>query len=296
MRPGLLGIAALLWGSVAHAGSEADALFQEGRDALAKGDLGAACAKFERSAELEPRVGTLLNLAQCEESRGRLLVARERWRAALELAVRTADPREPVARERLAALDKRIPSLSIVLEDAPADARVTCDGRPVAPGEAVLLDPGPHTVVVTVGGRAPSVTTVTLKEAEQRKLSVLVVPHAAPAASSSAPAAPGQGRTLLAASLGGASLVGLGLGAWYGLSAIRNKDDSAPYCDASNACQPTGLGLREDAARDARISTVAFAVGSVALAGAIVVWVTRPTRPVVGVGLGPAGVSLGGAF
>ncbi len=53
--------------------TEADRLFQEGRDLLAAGKPDEACAKFELSIKKDPRaVGTLLNLALCNERLGKL--------------------------------------------------------------------------------------------------------------------------------------------------------------------------------------------------------------------------------
>ena len=56
--------------------TEADHLFDEGRALLAKGNADAACTKFEQSIAKDPRaVGTLLNLALCNERRGKVATA-----------------------------------------------------------------------------------------------------------------------------------------------------------------------------------------------------------------------------
>src|SRR5687768_8531645 len=47
-----------------------EALFIEGRRLMKVGDRPAACAKFAESQRLDPAVGTLANLADCEEQRG----------------------------------------------------------------------------------------------------------------------------------------------------------------------------------------------------------------------------------
>ena len=49
----------------------AEALFVEGRQLFAQGDFAKACPKFEESNRLDPAVGTLLNLAACEEKAGK---------------------------------------------------------------------------------------------------------------------------------------------------------------------------------------------------------------------------------
>jgi hypothetical protein len=48
----------------------AQALFDEGKKLMAQGVVPAACAKFEESLRLDRAMGTLLNLAACEELAG----------------------------------------------------------------------------------------------------------------------------------------------------------------------------------------------------------------------------------
>ena len=62
----------------------AEVLFQEGRDAVQRGNWPLACSKFRESERLDPGVGTLMNLADCEEKIGRLASAWERWREDVE--------------------------------------------------------------------------------------------------------------------------------------------------------------------------------------------------------------------
>jgi hypothetical protein len=49
----------------------AEALFQQGKAALDRGDLDVACGKLRESHRLDPAVGTLFNVADCEERRGK---------------------------------------------------------------------------------------------------------------------------------------------------------------------------------------------------------------------------------
>src|ERR1041384_7022387 len=54
----------------------AETLFREGREAVKRADYAVACPKFQESQRLDPAIGTLLNLALCEESWGGLADAR----------------------------------------------------------------------------------------------------------------------------------------------------------------------------------------------------------------------------
>src|SRR5687767_13153220 len=52
--------------------SQAEPLFNEGRELLEKGRFAEACPKLARSQALAPAVGTLLNLGYCWEQLGKL--------------------------------------------------------------------------------------------------------------------------------------------------------------------------------------------------------------------------------
>jgi hypothetical protein len=61
----------------------------------------------------------------------------------------------------------------------------------------------------------------------------------------------------------GVGAVGLGVGAYFGISAMSKKSDSDDNC--TPGCNQTGVDLSEDARTAARISTVGFGVGLVGI-------------------------------
>src|SRR5262245_30450330 len=102
----------------------AESLFREGRKALDAGDFVTARSRFAESRRLDPKPGTLLNLARCDEQLGELASAWQLYRQGLDQLAADDDRREFV-QERLADLEKRLPKLTIRLaRGARADARV----------------------------------------------------------------------------------------------------------------------------------------------------------------------------
>jgi len=116
----LIGIAAVSATRVAQAKpfdveqSMAQVLFDEGRALLEKGEVAAACSRFDRSQQLDPAGGTLLNLALCHEREGRLATAWIELHDALGIAMRDARAdRATLAREHIDALGSRLPHVVI---------------------------------------------------------------------------------------------------------------------------------------------------------------------------------------
>jgi hypothetical protein len=137
----------------------AEALFQQGKRLLEKGDVAAACPKLAESQRLDEATGTLLALAMCHESEGRLASA---WAEYAEVVARAQTEgrtdRERAARQSVRALEPRLSTLTIVVPDAAAidGLEVARDGVPLnAAGwsTAVPVDPGPHVVTARAPGR-----------------------------------------------------------------------------------------------------------------------------------------------
>ena len=150
-------------------------LFRQGREAMTRGDFEAARLKLGESLRLDEKVGTLLNVAECEDKVGRIASARQHVQRAVDLARAQGDDRLHLAEERFAKLDGRVPRLTVTLaERAPAGASVQRDGVVLGAaslGAALPVEPGKHVVSVDAAGRAPRVFEVTLAEGERRAIS-----------------------------------------------------------------------------------------------------------------------------
>ncbi|WP_434041903.1 tetratricopeptide repeat protein [Sorangium cellulosum] len=268
----------------------AEALFDAGRTALQAKDYDAACPKFRESYELDPAPGALLNLADCEEKRGRVASA---WSIFRQLArdLPPTDDRRPIAQARATALEGRVPRLTIRLAPgAPADTAVQRGGIPVGAGSLgapLPVDPGEVHVTASAPGRTQKTFTVQLAEGAQTEL--LVAPEAPAAGGGAGPALPPKESPQGASSStwktagwisAGVGVVGIGVGAVFGLRAIGKMDDADPYCNEKNVCAAEGIRLQKQGATAGTISTVAFLVGAAALgAGAVLVFTAPSSGP-----------------
>src|SRR5258707_10266347 len=94
----------------------AQALFDQAKQLAVAGKYAEACPKFEESERLDPGIGTQFQLANCYEHAGRIASA---WTLFLEVASVSRGAKQPerekVARERAAALETKIPKLTITV-------------------------------------------------------------------------------------------------------------------------------------------------------------------------------------
>lgn len=292
-----------------------EALFQEGRRLMKAGDFASACAKLDESLRLDPALGTLVNLAACEEQLGRTATAWEHWRAAAD-QLASSDRRRATAVSRAAALEKTLARLTVSLaSDTAADVEVRRDGvrlRAASLGLPLPVDPGRHVVVVSAAGHEPREYELTVRPRENRSLAVDVGPTLpAPATSQTAPPtrtppppsdtpaerrvgivapagpAPARStapsRTIAWGMLGGAA-VAAGVAVYGGVQALGARSDARSSCrdgDAGRLCWSSAAGALD---RDHRWSLVADvgagAAAALAGAGLYLLYRERPSREV----------------
>jgi hypothetical protein len=241
-------------------------LFREGRRLADSGNFALACEKFEASHKVQPAPGTLLNLADCEESRGQLTRA---WHDFLSLAdaLPETDERKAVALERARTLERSMPRLRVRLARASFDARVFRDGVELGEmtlGVALPVDPGHHFVVVKEPGFHERAYTVVVKRGEERDLQV---EHGV--ASRVADPKRVVGWTL--AGVGVASLVA---GAITGVFALTNLAASNAQCPNGTCTDPRALAQHQQARDFAIASDILLGAGAVLAVTSIIVLVT----------------------
>jgi serine/threonine-protein kinase len=102
----------------------------------------------------------------------------------------------------------------------------------------------------------------------------------------------GAGRTVGFA-LGGLGVVGLGVGAYFGVRTLSLVSDSDPYCrHPGGACEDAGIRLRERASDAQTAAIIAASVGSAALAaGAILIFTEKSDQHAVALRVAPSGMT-----
>jgi hypothetical protein len=257
----------------------AETLFQQGRDEMAKGNYESACAKLRQSDELDPALGTKLNLADCESKRGNLATAWELFKAAEE-KLDASDARYAIAKQKRQALEPQLPKLVIVLaQGAPSDTTVREGNANLgssAFGIELPLDPGKHELLVSAPGRGGMVYTVVLEAGKTVKLEV------APGAASSAAQAPttqttvgspgaapvppqppvsGGGKTA-GYVFGGIGVAGLLVGGVAGILTLGAKNTNDAHCNVTTrTCDSQGHDAASSGRLYGAVTTAGLAVG-----------------------------------
>ena len=137
----------------------ADALFRQGRELLEQEKYAEACIKLAESQRLDPKLGTLLNLAHCHEKEGRIATARAEYVTAAALArQKNQHERESFALERIGELEKKLAVVIFRMEQTPAGLALLLDDKPIdaaALNTPMPIDPGKHGITAKAPGKQP---------------------------------------------------------------------------------------------------------------------------------------------
>jgi hypothetical protein len=249
-----------------RAAVDAEMLFREGRHAADMGNFALACEKFEASHKAQPAPGTLLNLADCEETRGLLTRA---WHDFLALAdaLPETDERKAVALERARSLERSMPRLRVRLARASFDARVFRDGVELGEmtlGVALPVDPGQHFVTVREPGFNERSYTIVVKRGEERDLQVEhgVLSHGP------------DPKRVIGWTLAGFGVASVAAGAIMGVFALTSLSASNAQCPGGTCTDPKGVAQHDQARSFAIASDVLLGVGAALVVTSIVVLVT----------------------
>ncbi len=285
--------AILLFSTPASAAGDtaaAQALFEEARALMAKGDYTNACKKLEGSQALDPGPGTQFNLALCYEKSGRTASA---WAAYLEAAAayRATDKDwEAKANARAAQLAPTLAKVTITAAKPPPDLKVTRDGKAINASEigaAIPLDPGHHVIEATAAHRSKFSSSFDLAAGASRTVDIVLTDEAAVTEPPPLAKSDGSFQTTAAYVASGVGIAGLVLGSVAGLVAKGKNDDSKDACPNDGVCTNDAALRSNNQAHDwATVSTIGFISGAVLVAAGVVLWVTAPKSKTVGIANG----------
>jgi hypothetical protein len=163
--------------------TQAQSLFDQGRDLAKAGNFPEACAAFESSQQLDPAVTTLLNLADCRAKNEQLASAwgdfveanRMARAAGNDKLARVAAKHAEKLRPRLSQLtvavatNRKLPGLQLLRGTEPLN--------PVTWNHALPIDAGTYTFTAKAPGRKSWTKTVTVKaEADVQTVEIPLLP------------------------------------------------------------------------------------------------------------------------
>jgi hypothetical protein len=159
-----------------------------------KGKLAEACKHLEEVERLDPKLPTLMELAECSERLGDLVAAQAQWSVARDRAKHDEKPQSRARAEaRLASIEKRVARLTLQLASAPAGAQVLRDDVPLEPASlagALPMNPGDHVIVVRLAGHDDAKYAVKLAPGDNQTLAIAPGPATTAQSASSPPPSP----------------------------------------------------------------------------------------------------------
>lgn len=242
----------------------------EGRKLDASGRTDEACAAFARSQAFDPRGPTLLLLALCHEKQGKLATAwSELGEAASLLSHEKNAEREAFARAHARELEPKLSTLALEGVDGTTVETLTVDGQDLpkpAWSRPIPLDAGEHALVFRKVGAEAASAKVRIPGSAAKI--TYRIPTLASAKVASLPGAADP--PYLGYGLAGAGVVGLGLGAVFGVSALSASSDVKAACDAQRQCSAEGLKRLDDGRSAGTVSTIGFIAGAVLVTAGVV--------------------------
>ena len=262
----------------------AEMLFFTARGLMEAGRYPEACSKLAESYRLDPAAGTLLNLAVCHESEGRVASAWGEFRQALSDA-RKANrlDREELAKEHIAKLEPELPFLTIVVPDhvKVKDLEILRNGVVLGSGgwgTELPIDPGKIEITARAPGYLPKTKTVTIQKKQHLSTTVDKLEPAPIVETVAVGGEPGwSAKRKTGAAIFIAGLAGLGAGTYFGLSAISNRDKSEENCpmlDGEYRCNPQGADYSDKAMLAAWGSNIGLGLGAIGVLAGSYLFIT----------------------
>ena len=291
----------MTWGAPAAA-DDGQEFFEKGVADLEAGRYDAACPVLLRAYRLDKRPIALFKLAECQEKAGRIATAALHYDEYLDLFERLSPPerrdegeREREAFKRREQMEKDIPRVTFKLpETSPVGTKVTRvtkaggDPIPVALGIPLPIDPGEHYVMTEPPGGTRWEKRFFIQKGDRQTIELRVASPDDDAKSVrySKPLEPvpallpplergTSGQRIAAYIAGGIGGVGLVTGIVTGAIAWSQKGVVNSNC-RGGLCNLEGQDAADLASTTGAVSSVAFPIGLVGVATAVILILTEP--------------------
>ncbi|AKT36549.1 uncharacterized protein CMC5_006670 [Chondromyces crocatus] len=289
----------------------AKALFTEGLEQMQAGLYEKGCPALRESYRLDPRIGTLFTLAECEAKWGRIATAVAHYSnylnqvAAMPAGQRLKQQaREKVAKQQKDALSPQVPELTLTLPStAPEGTVVKRNGVIMAApslGVALPVDPGEHVIETQAPGGEVTEKKISIERGKQMTVDLEVaepMTQPEPGATQGAegqgaskgglsggtePSTPrGQGQRIAGYVVGGVGVAALTVGGIMGGLALSKRgtlsSDFRCFNNPENRCENGAQDTLDQAKAFGWISTVGFGVGLLGLGVGTVLILTAPS-------------------
>jgi hypothetical protein len=257
--------------------AHADQLFAEGK-ALMASNLLQACDKFDQSLRENPAaIGTLLNVALCDEKLGRVASAVARFSEARDRAKeQNLVEHQRAAEDHIAALAPAVPHLVLTLTQALPETKILIDDRVIAIDHLadVAVDPGERVLVVSAPARLPYRTTLVVARAEHKTIVI-------PALARSITVTSSRRRIGQIGTIAGVLGVGVGIGIGVRANQLFGDQFTSGMCthdlQKGDQCTAMGQSNTEHALSLGDTGTVVGIVGGAIAVAGLVVWLTAPS-------------------
>jgi hypothetical protein len=219
---------------------DAEAQFKYGLAEMLAGRYATGCPALETSYRLDPRAGTLFTLAECDRKAGKAATALAEYDQYLALyAGMTAEQRAAQKERAAVAAEERAALQSAV---------------PIQ-----IVEPPPPQAAVD----RPATPA---QKAEPRADAVA--------------GRAGRSRRTWTYAIGGVGVAGLAVAATTGALAMAKRSTASADCSTSGVCtSQQGVDSGNSARSLANVATAGCLVGGIALAAAIILWLTEPSAP-----------------
>ncbi len=313
--------------------ARAKELFEHGRDLRGRGDCADALPLFQKAYSLYPAgLGSLRNVAACQEALGRTASARTAWLELRRALGANGDPKYAGWTEDADRASARLaPLVASLTIDLSLVETAGGPGRPVGPGDGVdvtidgqalareqlgtPIEHDPGTVVVRAVGTAgatPDEASVALAPGESKHVTLrLTLASATPPPAGEVPASATEGEPTatpasplrrgawIALGVGAAGLAGALVSFSFRQSALGDLGVNCPNYNSA-PCDPSKEAVvSSDLDRGRTASTMLNVFGAVGIAGAVtsvaLFTLSVPSRKTA-ILLSPGGVSAAGTF